>query len=179
MLFGTSEEDVNKRVERILAVSGYEKDILGRVSQFCFEERLQDFEFRTIRISGYLGDFHFHKRVASNDQDADEVMYIASYRQAVDFEKELADIRVLLAETASKRLPCVFVMATNEDLSQHRSLLKKNFNTIKMSLPPKVRTSYRLEIWDAPSLRESEYTLRIKIKPKAPPKRKAKPAKSR
>lgn len=162
--FGKREERAEDRVERILTVTGFEENILGKVDVSYYSPE-DGFDFRTKRIRYRIRSFHLYTRPPENDQDDTEVVYVAHYENPVDFEKELADVRVLLSEMADQGIGGRFWIATNEDLSSHRKLILKNFTTIKSFLPIKVRKNYSLEILDSKPLLEKEYELRIKVRP--------------
>lgn len=174
VLFGTAKERLDTRLERILTVSGFKRDILGWVAK-PFRDSDFDVSFSRVELPGIVNRFHFYKRSAEYDIDLDDIMYVAQYSSVVDLQNELADIRLLLAACSKKDIPCKFVIATNEDLTDLRSLVLRHFKEIRTALPLKSRKSYSLELWDQIELLKLEYDLKIKVAPKSA--RKRKPAK--
>jgi len=164
VLFGTKEEDLKKRVARILKVSGYESDIFGSVDR-TYEKDDGSRAYYSTNVSGFLGNFSLYTSPAKYDDEDEVVAYVGEYPAVTDFEKELADLRVLLHECSEAGLPCTFVIATNEDLSDHKKLLTKHFNQIKTFVRRSARSSYQLQIWDRAALAELEYDLKIKVRP--------------
>ncbi len=170
VLFGTTEEEADNRVKRILTVSGFTADILGRVAN-AYVDHYGEISYRSIKLPGYVNEFKFYKKPPRSDIDSDEIKYVATYRSAVDLQKELADIRLLLSACSVKDIGCTFVLATNEDLTKHRSLVMNHFRQMKTVLAVKKRALYTLELWDQKQLLKLEYDLMIKVIPKAAIKR--------
>ncbi len=167
VLFGATEEDASKRVSRILAVSGFERSTIGKVEKGFVD---QDYEvsYNTTYLQGNLNDFRFYRARAANDVDQDLVRYVAIYPEPVDLEKELADIRQLIAQCDEKRIGVAFVIATNEDLREHKDKVKQHFNEMRMTVPRDRRARYHLEIWDQKELLKLERKLKIKVIPRKP-----------
>lgn len=167
-VFGGTEEPVEKRLERIFKISGFERN-----SNRGWVLRAEDPEDpKTDYYNSYIpiseGSFLLYQSGEAGEEEDPVFMYIATYTRTVDFEKELADIRVLLAACFVADVACSFVIVTNEDLSKKKSLLNEVFNQMKTALPRNERKYYDLEIWDKDGLLENEHELKIKINPATP-----------
>lgn len=167
VLFGATEEDARKRVSRILAVSGFERNHSGKVQKGFVNQDL-DISYNTIYLRDRLDDFEFYRAEGANDIDQDQILFVAVYRAPVDLEKELADIRQLIAHCDERRVSVGFVIATNEDLRDHKQKVRDHFNEIRMTVPRPRRSHYRLEVWDQKELLKLEHKLKIKVQPKTP-----------
>lgn len=163
-LFGKSEEDAGRRIHRILTVQGLKSDIMGSVKSSLYDSEEGEFYEIEKKVPGFLGNFKFYKRSLTHEGGEDQVVYVATYSRPVDFEKELADIRVLLAELSTRNIPCCFILGTNENLRSHRAVITRNFNRIKGFLSKAERAKYSLEILDCEAMIEKELELKIKTR---------------
>lgn len=171
--FGKRVEAASTRVKRVLTVTGFKYNLRGNVDVSYYSPE-DGFDFRTMHIPFMVGSFYLYTRPPREDLDDTEVIYAAHYENPADFEKELADVRVLLSEMAEQGVRGRFWIATNENLSSHRKLIQKNFTAIKSFLPIKVRQKYSLEILDSAPLLKKEYELKIKVRPNRSDKSKEK-----
>lgn len=169
LLFGLTEEAAEKRVPRILGVSGFARNRLGMVEK-GFVNKTGGFSYNTIYVPGRINKFEFYRGSPANDLDQDKILYVAVYRKPVDFEKELADIRQLIAQCDEQRIGATFVIATNEDLRKHKAKVRQHFNEMRVTVPRNRRAEFRLEIWDQKELLNLEHKLKIKVVPKEPAK---------
>jgi hypothetical protein len=172
-VFGSTTEPAQRRVDRILSITGFNTDNLGTVTRVMLDSN-GDTAYKREKLPFYLGNFRLYQQPAMADDQEDLLLYVSVF-ETTDLETELADIRVLLEECADKDLGCTFVLATNDNLRQQRSRLTTTFRRMRTYLRRQIRNSYSLKIWDESGLIERENFLGIRISPNS--KKQSKPTK--
>jgi len=90
--------------------------------------------------------------------------YFAIIEGDVRWDRNLADVRVLMQKCSEGiNIPCIFIIATNEDLKTEKKNINEVFNKMKSFVKEDQRGLFSLEIWDKTGLIEKEKELGIKI----------------
>lgn len=155
-------ENVSNRMKRILTLKNAEKQ--GRFSldsdgSFSTGEGEKK---KVHKLPTEQGNFNLYFLKSGNYIVG--FWYVLIKESRIDYEKELADIRVLM-EGCSKGqdAKCIFIIATNEDLSSQSESIHKAFNKMKTFIDEKSRRFFSLEIWDKQGLLQKEKELGIKV----------------
>lgn len=153
------EEPVSKRMEKILKLSSaVEQD--GVFNQGSFVRIVND-ERTDIALETVQGNFQLYFRKRENK--VFDFWYVSIREGAVNIERELADIRILLEDCYKYETECTFIIVTDDDLSPQFESIQKMFNKMKVIAGIKAGKRYQLEIWDKETLLAKEKELGIKI----------------
>ena len=158
------------RIEKIMgakAVSGSHLDLRRTAAG---QHRLNDpYTFDVSSLDGTTFDLpasegNFTLRyITGENGSVQSIYYIVVLRGSVDFEEQLADIRVLMERYPDIDLPCTFVMVSTKDMSTMKVPLHQAFEQVKGFIASGTRDRFSLEVWDRDALRQKELDMGIKV----------------
>lgn len=92
-----------------------------------------------------------------------QFLYISVPKREIDFENELADVRVLMEECSKSNVGCTFAIVADKDLNKYKEPVGQAFDEMKTFLKSQVQDDFHLEIWDQDALLQKEKELGIKV----------------
>jgi hypothetical protein len=151
------EETVEFRMERILKLHNAERTYSGSFT------RGEGRQKQAIKFPNSMGNFQLYAPFKRADVILD-LWYVSVVENDVNFERQLADIRVITEQCSQGQdMPCKFIIATSDDLTGKVSRIRKAFTKIKSFVNVEARGLFTLEIWDKKGLLQKEKELGIKV----------------
>lgn len=92
-----------------------------------------------------------------------DFFYISVPNGEVNFENELADVRVLMEECSKSNIECTFAIVADKDLNEYKEPIGQAFDEMKTFLKPQYRDGFHLELWDQDALLQKETDLGIRV----------------
>lgn len=152
------KENAGSRLRRIRGLIGAKTHLFG-----SFKIKSDTGEDKQLYLPREEGDFRLY--VIPNGEYTN-LWYFATPNYPVDFEKQLADLRILMKKCSESWMPPVgitFIISSSEDLSAKKEAVLEAFNKIKAFIEPERRDYFTLEIWDDDVLFSKEKELGIKV----------------
>lgn len=150
----SSMPTVDARLRRIMRLVNAERQLLGgNISRGSDHFTLPSDQ----------GAFNLYF-VMEDGKRINDFWYLATHLGPFSYEDDLADARVLMELLVrSSQSACTFIIATNEDLSEHQKQAANIFEKMKRLLATEHRSLFKLEFWDQAGLLKKERQLGLKF----------------
>lgn len=164
----TTAETVSERVVRILNLKNADKKSSPGIKSAEFMRTIGE-KKKSYQLPAQQGNFNLYFLLGGKTKEGgsyhiNEYWYVSIIEHGVDWARQLADVRVLM-ENCSKeqKVECLFVIATNDDLSSESDSINAAFQKMKTFIKEDARRLFDLAIWDRQGLLEKEKELGIRI----------------
>ncbi|WP_136513868.1 hypothetical protein [Geomonas edaphica] len=153
-----SKDTVKNRFKRICTLMHGHLQQHGNFQKTVNEEKV------SFQLPKSEGNFNLYITMIEASEYIDEYWYVSICDVECNLEKDLADIRLLLAAcSAGQKVGIKFIIITDEDLLSLKPKITKAFVQMKKFIPADQRAYFDLLLWDHTGLMKKETELGIRV----------------